>query len=230
MPAATNPNWTPAHESALSGLVGLGISKKEARAFLESMKGGDVATLMRSALAQRNRAQAPPSAVSGGPGGARPIQATPPPLPPSRGQGPPPLPPPTPTPQAGAPKKVDTLQNILNFMMMSPGGGAKSRPPSAPIGPASAQLTAPAPSTAPPGPPAVQQKPRIRIRAAGGRVPPAPIGGQTPSTEATSPTKEAQTPSTPEQPVFISTKKEYDELEPGTEFMWPDGHIYEKPK
>jgi hypothetical protein len=41
--------WTDNHESALSGLTGMGISKKEARQHLEGLRPNEVGELMRQA-------------------------------------------------------------------------------------------------------------------------------------------------------------------------------------
>lgn len=137
---------------------------------------------------------------------------------------------------------------------MIPAGG--KQPAKAPIGPAAAQLQAPtqktpaAPSEGPPpytqvvgAPPGWKPsdagiaKPRIRVRAAGTKIPAAPLGGEGPTTEATSPTKEPETPTAAaETPTknrvlpLIHSVEEYNQLAPGTEFIWrSDGHIYEKP-
>lgn len=108
------------------------------------------------------------------------------------------------------------------------------RRPSAPIAPAAAQLQPPTPAGAPPAPPPAAppaQKPRIRVRAAGSRIPPAPIGGQGPSTEAQTPTEAPQTPTTAAERKWIWTDAEYEKLEPGAKFIWgPNGKRYTKPE
>lgn len=227
MATATKPAWTKAHEDALSGLVGLGLGKKYGQSLLADVPPGNLSDMMNAALRSHAKSKNL-SPIAGGPQRAVPVNPpqAPPPLPSAGPRNAPPLPGKIASPrvqgQQGQPKG-DALERLLGFLTV---GGAKKPtasvppplPPSAPIGPAAAQLAPAAP----------KEKPRIRVRAAGGYVPPAPLGGQAPSTETASPTKEPETPSKAKQPVFISTLKEYEELEPGTEFMWPDGHIYEK--
>lgn len=244
---ATKPSqeWTPDHESALSGLTGMGIPKKEARAHLEVLPGADVAELMRQALASRSRGQKPPPAIPGGPRGAVPLNpqpaaaAPPPPAPPAAG-APQPQPPPkgpsmrdmllakaaTVAPQPSAAPKRDLFNRIADTVF---GGG----PPKAPIGPALKQAPSPAAAqTQPAVQPGSTEKPRIRVRAAGTRIPPAPIG-KTAATEAPGaeePEAPAETKEKAPPLPLIRSKEEYEQLAPGTEFIWAsDSHIYEKP-
>jgi hypothetical protein len=247
MATASKREWTPAHESALSGLGGLGIGKKEARAHLEGLSGSDVAELMRQALASRNRSQAPPPAVAGGPSGARPIVSPPPPAaaaaPPQ--QGPPP----------GAPPTAAGSGRILPPWIRAPiGPGAPLPNARMPLDPktlamlrqaqqpAQSQLQPQAPPQKPPytqvvgAPPGWQPsdaglaKPRVRVRAAGGPVPAAPLGGPGPSLSQAPPTKAPQTPTKEEPLPRIRSEEEYEKIAAGTRFVWiPDGHIYRKP-
>jgi hypothetical protein len=213
MATASNPKWTSQHDDALAGLTALKLPPKEARALLEGLGSADTGDLIMQALRNRHKGKAAMS-VPGGPANAAPInkQSTPPPLP-FGGQ------------QMQLPRNMPPL----------PGQQPQMPPPlpKAPIGPAAAQLqpTMPVAAHRP-------EKPRIRVRAAGGPVPAAPIGGAGPSVGASSPTNAPETPTEAQQPPTtqqaapprIRSEDEYDKLAPGTEFVWiPDGHIYRKP-
>lgn len=242
-----SPKWTQNHESALSGLVGLGISKKQAKEFLEAQPSGEVDELMRQALAARTRSQAPPSAIPGAPSGAVPLH--PPKSAPAPSQAAPPKAPGMPFPEERGPWSAASMAagqkpqrvrvapqsgpqisgewSASSMMPSAPRQGTPAAainpamPPPAPITPAAAQ-TQPGPQAVPP------VKPRIRIRAAGQRIPPAPIGpagGAESTPEAPAQAKEQAAPL-----PLIRSKEEYDQLPPGTEFIWrSDGHVYEKP-
>jgi hypothetical protein len=65
------------------------------------------------------------------------------------------------------------------------------------------------------------------MRAAGQRIPPAPIGKGAPTEEPEAPA-EAKEKAAPLP--LIRSAEEYEQLAPGTEFIWrSDGHVYEKP-
>lgn len=227
-----SPEWTDNHESALSGLVGLGIPKKQAQQFLEALPPAEVGELMRQALASRTRSQAPPAAIPGAPSGAVPLhpqtQA-----PPQQTAQPPPAAPASQLPAAPIQKKGDRFNRIADMLTgwMAPswvGGGPlppkapiSAATPAAPITPAAAQTQ---PASQPAQPP---EKPRIRIPAAGRRIPPAPIG-KAPEAAPEAPAETKQ--KAPPLPL-IRSREEYEQLAPGTEFIWrSDGHIYSKPE
>jgi hypothetical protein len=244
MATASKREWTPAHESALTGLTGLGIGKKEARAHLEALQAGDVEELMRQALAARNRSQAPPPAVSGGPSGARPIVS---PLPPAAAAPGPAAAPPQQGPPGAPPGVAGSGRILPPWLRAAPIGpappGASAPNARMPLDPEmlallrQAQRPAQGPAQSQLQPQASPEKPRIRIRAGGGYVPAAPLGGPGPSTEQAPPTEmpEAstaapQTPSKEEALPRIRSEEEYEKIGPGTRFVWiPDGHIYRKP-
>jgi hypothetical protein len=208
MPTAPNPKWTPQHDDALAALTSLKLPPKEGRKLLEGLEGADTGDLIIKALRARHKGKA--LSLPGGPSNAAPI--TPPPLP---RQTPPPLP-----GQMQLPKNMPPLP------------GPSPQITKAPIGPAAAQLASTPP---PPTPP---EKPRIRVRAAGGPVPAAPLGGGAPSIKQGAPTNGPLTPSVapqppstqPAAPPRIRSEEEYEKLPPGQKFIWvPDGHIYQKP-
>jgi hypothetical protein len=222
MPQQTKlPPWTKQHDDALSGLVGLKIPKKEARKFVEVLQSDDVNKMIAQALSARTRSQSPPPAIPGGPRGAVPIhpqsQGAAPPRPTA---GAPPAPSPAPPLPASRPaaapiKKRDLFNRVADTLTgwMAPswvGGG--------PLPPKPAPINLAAPTTTPTTPVAAQtgEKPRIRV----------PLVGKVAETAAEEPTKEKAAPL-----PLISSKEEYQQLAPGTEFIWKsDGHVYEKPK
>jgi hypothetical protein len=213
-PTAPNPKWTPQHDDALAALTSLKLPAKEGRKLLEGLEGADTGDLIVKALRARHKGKA--LSLPGGPSNAAPI--TPPPLP---RQTPPPLP-----GQMQLPKNMPPL----------PGQQPSPQITKAPIGPATAQLSSSDnPIKAAGAPP---EKPRIRVRAAGGPVPAAPLGGAGPSIEQGSPTNGPLTPTAAPQPPStqeaapprIRSEEEYQKLPPGQKFIWvPDGHIYQKP-
>lgn len=194
------------------------VPEKEARKLLEELEGEESGDLMRQALRARSGAIVrKPQVPAGGPQNAMPVN---------------------PTPAAQQTQDPEALRQAAIKRVST--GWSSLIPPRAPIGPAAAQLSPPSMAAPSPQQPAMPgpggEKPRIRVRAAGGPVPAAPLGGQAPSIEQGSPTNAPQTPTEAQQTpskkkpvIFISTQKEYEQLEPGTEFMWPNGHIYEKP-
>jgi hypothetical protein len=251
MPQQTKlPPWTKQHDDALSGLVGLKIPKKEARKFVEGLQSTDVNEMIRQALAARTRSQRPSPAIPGGPQGAVPIhpQPQPPPSVPPTPSGPTapgfgertrlgaarllgrafgaqsaPSPQPAPrnaplfrSPEEQAAAEQQSQRDLESAVQKATSGwrtAMQAQPPQAPIQAAAAQI---------------KEKPRIRMPLVSRRVPPAPIGGGAPGAEtaAEEPTKEKAAPL-----PLISSKEEYQQLAPGTEFIWKsDGHVYEKPK
>lgn len=241
--APKSPNWTAAHESALTGLLGLGLGKKHARSLLEPLPPSDLASMMRAALRSHTQAKKP-APVEGGPQGAAPIMGkpAPPPAAPAAAQTKPApsmlrsfVPPRAPLQAAavasGAAPQPQPKISLRGFTPAQKPPSPKAEEPEGK--PPFTQIIG-----APPGwkPSDVLVKPRIRVRAAGQKLPAAPLGTETPSSEATSPTEAPQvptegkqTPSKKKPLVFISTQREYDGLEPGTEFVWPNGRVYEKP-
>lgn len=263
---AANPRsavpWTPVHEDALKGLMHLGLGKQYALDLLEHVKGTQLSDMMNEAL-RMHSASKKPSVIEGGPKNAVPIKHQPSPAAPSAApvpapSAPPPAPPapravpktapvaPRPVApagqfsgapaslqvQAGQEAEAEAARQAAIKRMSS--GWANLIPPKAPIQAAAAQL---APTSE-----AASAKPRIRIRAAGSRIPPAPLGGQAPSTQAPSPTKEVEAPTqAPQGPskeappaaekrVWIYTDDEYEKLAPGSKFIWgPNGRKYTKP-
>jgi hypothetical protein len=208
------------HNDAFSALTALGVPEKEAMNLVSAIPDvTDPGEIVRSALRSRNpgsRAKTLP----GGPSGAvlinpsatdskntvnsaGPAAA----VAPVMGQPQPPTAP------------IANRPNLRTFIPQKP-----APPVQQPVSPAAAQTRAPislknfVPRPAAPKP----EKPRIRVKAAGQRIPVAPIGGSSPE-----PAAPAKAPAN--APVMIRTYDEYDQLAPGTEFVWPDGHVYRKP-
>lgn len=233
--AQQQSTWSDQHDEALLALKALKVPEKEAKKLLEPLtRQAATGDLLRMALRSRAAGTKRPPTPAGGPTGAVPIN------PPAAAQstavvpasGPPPAPI---KPKPGTPGKSNpwTFREIFGLppkkpkpsppsqqqqaVGSAPGVGAPGAtaapphpmpaaqmPPVAPISPAAAQ-TQPAPA----------QKPRIRVRAAGQRMPVAPIGG--------APKQPAETP------PFIHSYEEYEQLAPGTEFIWTNSHVYRKP-
>jgi hypothetical protein len=209
--------WTKTHDTVLSGLTGMGLGKGYATSLLSGMKETDAAQMIRAALQSHTKSKNL-SPVPGGPQNAVPIVPQPGPAGPAAAQ------------VSGAPPaQVRPAPSLRSFVPQRPASaaGAQTGPridlrSFIPKGPSQAAAAPAAPEVVP-----ATQKPRIRIQAAGRRIPAAPLGS--PTEAAQSPTQGPQTPSKPTPPL-IHTAQEYEQLAPGTEFIWrSDGHIYEKP-
>jgi hypothetical protein len=229
----------------------MGLGKKYATDLLSGMKEDDVGNMMRLALQghaqSRNMA---PVAVPGGPRNASPIVRRGPTPVPGPGPGPTPTAP-MPTPiGGGAGMRPSLLRSFVPQQQAGSGAAAaQTRPninlrsfvPRAPISSPSAPIEGGAtPYTqvvgAPPGwkpSDAGLAKPRVRVRAAGRRIPAAPIGSPAEAPEA--PTERAQTPSNaPKAPSSapmprIRSEEEWQRLPSGSDFIWvPNGKQYTK--
>jgi hypothetical protein len=209
--------WTKTHDAVLSGLTGMGLGKGYATNLLSGMKEADVQQMMRAALQAHTKSQKL-SPVPGGPQNAVPIVPQPGPAGPAAAQ------------VSGAPPaQVRPAPSLRSFVPQRPASaaGAQTGPridlrSFIPKGPSQAAAAPAAPQVVP-----ATQKPRIRIQAAGRRIPAAPLG---------SPTQEAQTPSAgPKTPSGagpmprIRSEEEWQKLPNGSDFIWvPNGKQYTK--
>jgi hypothetical protein len=221
--------WTDTHEDALKTLTALGLGKNYGTQLLTGSKEKNLDDMVNAAL--RSHAMGKKLVpIPGGPRGAVPIvpQTNQPPQQLARQQSPRPQPQAEPPPQPG----------VWSGQQLAGGLKLPRTPPPAPVsfggGPSSMaqQLAGQGPSAATaqtrPAPPlagGAPTKPRIRVPAAGRRIPAAPLGSPTQGPE----TPQVQTEKPPSLPL-IHSSEEYEQLAPGTEFIWKsDGHIYEKP-
>jgi hypothetical protein len=223
-PVKEEPKWTPHHETALAALTTLKVPTKEGRELLSPLQGvDDPGELLRLALRQRATANKR-FTMPGAPQNAAPVN---PPAPKQSGPSlkgfTPAMPPQRPSPSLMG-QGGDIYRNLANQIHgVNLRGFTPKRP--APLAPIVSPTAV--------GP---QEKPRVRIKAAGHRIPPAPIGGPAVAPAPTMPSgpqqvaqnvpRQAQVPT---RPPVISSDAEFHKLEPGTVFHWaPDGHLYRK--
>jgi hypothetical protein len=244
MPAQQTQAWSPQHEDALKALIHLGLGKQYGRSLLEAMpQQNSLDDLVNMAVQAHGKAYSRTKTlpVKGGPKNAVPLKdpakkagPAPAPLgaapPTQRPSGPVPLPKvtaaerlagpgapppaqpggPVPSPAVSAAQRLQVPRESWSSIL------GRSAPPPAPLSPAAAQTQPqgqPGPTAGALGP---SEKPRIRVRTVGQRIPAAPLGAPAP----------AAGPTTPSGPPMISTREDYDKLPPGTLFKWSDGRLY----